>query len=100
MVNIEYFDVGTVEIKVGNVTVMTFQINNRFQSNNSRRPKNLAVYVSVTSPARPDWGSTGNSISIPKALELLGNMELPTDKFIEMCRDQGWQDEISQTKMF
>lgn len=81
-------------VRVGEFSIVTFDIAERRIANGNRRPKNLAVQIcmhQVGSGYNSIWG-VNNSVST--ALDCLKRLGVPTQEFIDMLVEHEWDDQL------
>jgi len=79
-------------ISMGAVAIATLEYNSRYNSNGGRRPRNFAI--AVVSHQVAGYSNHSISISLPDALQLLEDMDLPTQEFVTAAKEFGWQDQV------
>ena len=85
-------------IAIGDVEVVTLTVNDRYQANGSRRPRNLAIYV-ATHDTNPKIGrSLGEHMYVSEAINLLVKMQIPFEDFTKLCFDNEWGSEVPGTQ--
>lgn len=74
----------------GGVRLYSIHIADRYQSNNSRRPRNLACYMGTPLMSA--------HFSVGKAIEQINKLGIPDDWLRKAFTDMGWSSEVPGTE--
>lgn len=79
-------------ISVGECEIVTFTINDRYQSNGHRRPKTTAVHICMHQlGAGSNWGVPN---SIPSCLVILDKLGITPIEFLDLLKSLKWGDQL------